>query len=66
MTFEYDRLRSFGTTKREFVDFVNSPIILGPISARHKNSGICGSLIGPTLLMSGRVKVISIHVITGK
>jgi hypothetical protein len=66
MTFEYDMIKSFGTMKREFVYFFNSSIILDPIKARRKNSGICGSSIGPTLLVSCHVKAISIHIITGK
>lgn len=66
MAFEYDRIKRFATMKREFVYFFNSSIILDPIKARRKNSGICGSSIGPTLLMSCCVKAISIHVITGK
>jgi hypothetical protein len=48
--------------KREFVYFFNSFIILDPIKAVRKNSSICSSLIGPTLLVSC-VKAISIHVI---
>jgi hypothetical protein len=34
--------------------------------ARHKNFGICGSLVGPPLLVPCCMKVISMHVITGK
>jgi hypothetical protein len=52
--------------KREFIYFFNSFIILDPINVGHKNSGICGSSIGPTLLVPCCVKVISIHIITGK
>jgi hypothetical protein len=66
MTFEYDRLKGFGTMKFDFEDFFDSPIIIGPISAGRKNSGIRGSSIGPTFLMCCRVKAISIHVISSK
>jgi hypothetical protein len=66
MAFEYDKIKRFATMKREFVYFFNSSIILDPIKAGRKNSSIRGSSIGPTLLTSCFVKVISIHVITGK
>ena len=52
--------------KREFVYFFDSSIVLEPIISWHKNSGICGSLIGPTLLMPYCLEAISIHVITSK
>jgi hypothetical protein len=52
--------------KHEFVYFFNSFIILDPIKVGRKNFGICGSLIGPTLLVPYCVKAISIHVIVGK
>ena len=52
--------------KHEFVYFFNSSIILDPIKALHKNSGICGFSIGPNLLVPCCVKVIFIHVIIGK
>jgi hypothetical protein len=63
MTFEYDRIKRFATIKREFVYFFNSFIILDPIKVVHKNSSICSSSIGPTLLVTCCVKAISIHVI---
>lgn len=66
MTFEYDWFQSFGTMKREFVYFFDSSIVLDPIVSWGKNSGICGSSIGPTLLVPCCVKAISIHVISGK
>jgi hypothetical protein len=66
MTFEYDKIKRFATMKHEFAYFFNSSIILDPLKVGHKNSGICGSSIGPTLLVSCCVKAISIHVITGK
>jgi hypothetical protein len=66
MAFEYDRIKRFATMKLEFIYFFNSSIILGPIKAGHKNSEICGSSIGPTLLVACCVKAISIHVIAGK
>ena len=66
MAFEYDGIKRFGTMKLEFVYFFNSSIILDLINVGRKNSGTCGSLIGPTLLVACCVKAISIHVITGK
>jgi hypothetical protein len=66
IAFEYDRIKRFATIKVEFIYFVNYSIILDPILARRKNSGTCGSSIGLTLLLACSVKVISIHVITGK
>jgi hypothetical protein len=66
MAFEYGRIKRFATMKREFIYFFNSSIILDPIKARHKNSAICGSSTGPTLLVPCYVKAIYIHVITGK
>jgi hypothetical protein len=67
MTFEYDRIKRFAIMKVEFVYFFfNYSIILDPIFAGRKNSGTCGSSIGPTLLVACCVKEISIHVITGK
>ena len=52
--------------KHEFVYFFNSSVVLDPINARRKNSGIYGSSIRLTLLMACCVKAIAIHVITGK
>jgi hypothetical protein len=66
MAFEYDRIKRFATMKHEFIYFFNSSIILDPIKARRKNSGIYGSSIGPTLLVPCCVKAIYIHIITGK
>ena len=66
MAFKYDRIKRFAAMKREFVYFFNSSIIIEPIKGGRENSGICGSSIGPTLLMSCYVKAISIHVITSK
>ena len=66
MAFKYDRIKRFAAMKREFVYFFNSSIIIEPIKGGRENSSICGSLIGPTLLVSCCVKAISIHVITGK
>ena len=66
MAFKYDRIKRFAAMKREFVYFFNSSIIIEPIKGGRENSGICGSSIGPTLLVSCCVKTISIHVITGK
>ena len=65
MTFEYDRLKRFATMKCEFVDFFNYAIILNPIKGYRTNYGICGSSIGPTLLVPSCSKAISIHIITG-
>ena len=66
MAFEYNGIKRFATMKHEFVYFFNSFVIVNPIYALRKNSSICGSLIGLTLLMACCVKAISIHVITGK
>ena len=66
MAFKYDRIKRFAAMKREFVYFFNSSIIIEPIKGVRENSDICGSSIGPTLLVSCCVKTISIHVITGK
>jgi hypothetical protein len=66
MAFEYDRIKRFATLKLKFIYFFKSSIILDPITAGHENSGICGTSIGPTLLVSCCVKAISIHVISGK
>ena len=66
MAFEYDRIQRFATMKLEFVYCFNSSIILDPIKALRKNSGICGFSIGPNLLVPCCVKVIFIHVIIGK
>jgi hypothetical protein len=66
VAFEYDRIKRFAAMKRECVYFFNSSIILDPIKAGCKNSGICGSSIGLTLLVSCCVKAISIDIITGK
>ena len=66
MAFKYDRIKRFMAMKCEFVYFFNSSIIIEPIKGGRENSGICGSSIGPTLLVSCCVKAISIHVITGK
>jgi hypothetical protein len=66
MTFEYDEVKSFGTMKLEFIYFFNSSIIVDPILVGRKNSGTCGSSIGPTLLVAYCVKAISIHIITSK
>ena len=66
MAFKYDRIKRFAAMKREFVYFFNSSIIIEPIKGGRENSGICGSSIGPTLLVSCCVKAISIHVIIGK
>ena len=66
MTFEYHGFQRFWTMKHEFVYFFDSSIVLEPIVSWHKNSGICGSSIGPTLLMPCCVEAISIHVITSK
>ena len=52
--------------KHEFVYFFDSSIVLEPIVSYCKNSGICGSSIGPTLLVLCCVKAISIHVISSK
>ena len=65
MVFEYNRIKRFATMKHEFVYFFNSSIILDLINVGRKNSGTCGSSIGPTLLVAC-VKAISIHVIIGK
>ena len=66
MAFKYERIKRFAAMKREFVYFFNTSIIIEPIKGGSENSGICGSSIGPTLLVSCCVKAISIHVITGK
>ena len=66
MAFEYDWIKRFATMKHEFVYFFNSFVVLNPIKAWRKNSGIWGSSIGPTLLVGCCVKAIAIHVITGK
>ena len=63
MAFEYNRVKRFATTKPKFVYFFNSSIILNLINAGRKNSGTCGSLIGPTLLIACCVKAIPIDVI---
>jgi hypothetical protein len=52
MAFEYDQIRRYATMKCEFLYFFNSSIILDPIYTRRKNSGICGSSIGPPLLVA--------------
>jgi hypothetical protein len=52
--------------KCEFVYFFDSSVVLELIVSWHKDSGICGSSIWPTLLMSCCVEAISIHVITSK
>ena len=65
MALEYDRLKKFATMKCEFIYLFNYAIILNPIKGCHTNSGICGSSIGPTLLVAFCVKAISINVITG-
>ena len=52
--------------KHEFVYFFHSSVVHDAIKAWHKNSGICGSSIGPTLLVACCVKAIAIHVITDK
>jgi len=64
MAFEYDRFQKFGTMKHEFVYFFGSSIVLESIISWRKNSGICGSSIGPTLLVAFCVKEISIDIIT--
>ena len=51
--------------KCEFIDFLNYAIILDPIKGCRTNAGICGSSIGPTLLVAFCVKAISIDIITG-
>ena len=66
MAFEYDWIKRFATMKHEFVYFFKSSIVLVPINAWRKNFGICGSSIGLTLLVACCVKVIAIHIITGK
>jgi hypothetical protein len=66
MAFEYDRIKRFGTIKSKFIYFFNSSIIVEAISVGSKNSAICGSSIGPTLLVACYMKVIPIHVITSK
>jgi hypothetical protein len=66
VAFEYDRIKRYAATKVEFVYFFNSSIILDPITVVRTNSGICGSSIEPTLLVSCCVKAISIDVITSK
>jgi hypothetical protein len=66
MAFEYDRTKRFATMKWKFVYFFNSSIVVEAISAGRRNSAICGSPIGPTLLVACCVKAISIHVVTGK
>jgi hypothetical protein len=65
MTFEYDRTKRFATDDI-FIYSFNSSIIVEAISVRGKNSTICGSSIGPTLLVACCVKVIAIDVITVK
>ena len=65
MAFEYDRLKRFVTIKCKFIDFFNYAIILDPIKGCRTNAGICGSSIGPTLLVAFCVKAISIDIITG-
>ena len=66
MAFEYNGIKRFATMKHEFVYFFNSSVVLDPIKAWRKNSSICGSSIGPTLLVACCVKAIAIHVITDK
>jgi hypothetical protein len=66
MIFEYYRIKRYATKKCEFIYFFNSSIILDPIYTSRKNSGTCGFLIGPPLLMASCVKAISIDVIIGK
>ena len=66
IAFEYDRLKRFATMKCEFIDFFNYDIIIDPIKGCRTNARICGSSIGPTLLVSCRVKPISIHIISSK
>jgi len=66
MAFEYDRFQRFRPMKHEFVYFFDSSIVLEPIVSYCKNSGICGSSIGPTLLVLCCVKAISIHIISSK
>src|SRR5688572_3067007 len=66
MAFEYNWIKRFAPMKSEFVYFFNSSVVLDPIRAWRENSGICGSSIGPTLLVPCCVKPISVDVITGK
>jgi len=66
MTFEYDKIKIFGTMKLELIYFFDSSIIVDPILAGRKSSGTCGSLVRSTLLVVCCVKAISIHVITNK
>jgi len=65
IAFEYDRLKRFATMKCEFIDFFNYDIIIDPIKGCRTNARICGSSIGPTLLVAFCVKAISIDIITG-
>jgi hypothetical protein len=66
MTFEYDKSKRFAALKIKFIYFFNSSIILDPIMGGRENSGICGPLIGASLLVACCVKAISIHIISGK
>jgi hypothetical protein len=66
MALEYDRIKRFATIKQKFIYFFNSSIIVEAINVGRKNFAICGSSIGPTLLVACYVKAISIHIVTGK
>jgi hypothetical protein len=65
MEIEYDRFKWFGTMKLEFLYLFESSIVLDPIVTWRTNSSICGSSIGPNLLVPCCVKGISIQVISG-
>jgi len=66
MAFENDWSERYRTIKLEFVYFFYSSVILDSTLTWFKNSGISGSSIGPTLLISHCVEAISVHVINVK
>jgi hypothetical protein len=63
LAFEYNRIKSFGTTKLEFVYFFKYPIIGLAISAGRHSTGIVGPSMWPSLLVACCVKAIPIHII---
>jgi hypothetical protein len=63
MASEYNYIERFCTLKRELKYFFNYAIIVAIIGAGRTNSGIRGASIGPTLLITSRVKAIPIDIV---
>jgi hypothetical protein len=61
VAFEHDRFKRFVSMKWEFIDFLNSTMIVEAISTGRTNSAIYGFLFGPNLLVSCCVEAISVN-----